>query len=212
MPEAVQLSAVDIAGALLALGLLVALLVLLIDTLRTGIAPMPSTARVRARMLGLVPPDVTGTLFELGSGWGTLSRAIADRFPDTRVVACEVSWVPFLWSALRQAVSRRHNLSLQHADLFDAALANASVVFCYLGPAAMERLAEKLRREAAPGTLVISNTFGLRGWPHDQVEQIDDLYHMRVYLYRVPDAVAASAAAGRGAWAWLRRASRSTVG
>jgi len=66
---------------------LLAISLTLIYTMKTGISPVPTSPRVRDKMLAMIPPDrlagiERGRLFDLGSGWGTLAFALAKRFPD----------------------------------------------------------------------------------------------------------------------------------
>ena len=56
----------------------------LIYTIKTGISPVPTSPRVRDKMLAMIPPErlaaiERGRLFDLGSGWGTLAFALAKR-------------------------------------------------------------------------------------------------------------------------------------
>ncbi|PTL78130.1 trans-aconitate 2-methyltransferase [Vitiosangium sp. GDMCC 1.1324] len=178
------------AGALLYLllvGLLVAgMLSIVFHTLRTGISPMPTSAKVRRQLLTLLPPELEGTLLELGSGWGTLAFALADHCPRARVVAFELSPLPLAFSRLRQRLAPRPNLQLVREDFFRASFSGASAVVCYLFPGAMLRLAPKLSEELAPGTRILSHTFALRGWKPLRTLVVDDLYRTPIYLYEVP--------------------------
>ena len=162
-----------------------AVAVMLVYTLITGISPVPTTSRVRATMLALMPAHLSGLIFELGSGWGALAFALARRYPDARIVAFELSPVPWLVSRLRQAVMPAPNLRIHRADFMAASLQGASAVVCYLYPGAMERLEPKFAAELAPGTPVVSNTFALPGWRPAAVRRAGDLYASPVYLYYV---------------------------
>lgn len=178
------------AGALLFL-LLLALLLggmlsIALYTLRTGISPMPTSGKVRRQLLTLVPADLEGPLLELGSGWGTLAFALADHCPRARVVAFELSPLPYAFSWLRQRLAPRPNLQLVRQDFLRASFSGASAVVCYLYPGAMTRLAPKLDGELAPGALVFSHTFALRGWKPLRTLLVDDLYRTPVYVYQVP--------------------------
>ncbi len=150
-------------------------------TLKLGISPMPTSPGVRAAMLALMPADTRGVVHELGAGWGGLALALARHCPDARVVAWELSWVPFVVAATRARLARLPNLEVRRADFFAADLREASVLVCYLFTGAMRRLDEKLRREL-PGAplVVITNTFLLHGWPEEQAVVVDDLYRTRV--------------------------------
>ncbi len=178
------------AGALLFLLLLALLLAgmlsIVLHTLRTGISPMPTSDKVRRQLLSLLPPELDGTLLELGAGWGSLAFALADHCPRARVVAFELSPLPYAFSRLRQRLAPRPNLQLVREDFFRASFAEASAVVCYLYPGAMSQLAPKLSQELAPGTRILSHTFALRGWKPLRTLIVDDLYRTPIYLYEVP--------------------------
>ena len=186
----VACEAVSTAGALLFLLLLALLLAGMLSivfyTLRTGISPMPTSGKVRRELLSLLPETLEGTLLELGSGWGTLAFALADHCPRARVVAFELSPLPYAFSRLRQRLAPRPNLQLVREDFLRASFSGASAVVCYLYPGAMRRLAPTLSVELAPGTRILSHTFALRGWKPLRTLVVDDLYRTPIYLYEVP--------------------------
>ncbi len=173
--------------ALLSLALVLTVFVLLLAySVRTGISPVPTTPRVAEALLALVPEIPPGTVYELGSGWGNLAVALARRFPDRPVMAYELSPLPWLASRLWLHLFPQANLTLRRADFFEAPLGRAALVACYLYPGAMGRLAPKLERELAAGTLVLSNCFAVPGWLPAIVTHAGDAYGTKVYLYRMP--------------------------
>ena len=141
---------------------------------------------VRRQLLSLLPADLEGTILELGSGWGTLAFALADRCPRAQVVAFELSPLPYAFSRLRQRLAPRPNLRLVRQDFFTASFAGASAVVCYLFPSGMGRLAPKLSGELPPGARILSHTFALRGWQPLRTLVVDDLYRTPIYLYEAP--------------------------
>jgi hypothetical protein len=158
---------------------------LLFFTLKLGISPMPTSAKVRAAMLSLLPTNTRGVVHELGAGWGGLALALARHCPDAHVVAWEVSWVPFAVAAIRARLARLPNLEVRRADFFAGNLGEAHVLVCYLFTGAMRRLDTKLRREFASAPLVvITNTFLLHGWPQEKALVVDDFYRSRVVRYQ----------------------------
>jgi hypothetical protein len=159
-----------------------------LHTLVTGISPMPSSRRARRAMLALLPAEVDGVIFELGAGWGTLALPLARRYPRCRVVAVELSPVPWLVSRLRRAWSGLANLEVRRADIHRTPLGDAGLVICYLYPGAMERLRPRLERELPPGCLVFSNCFRVPGWRPSRVVPFAGWFGDEMYLYRVPDA------------------------
>ncbi len=166
--------------------LLKALALLLVFIVRTGNAPLPTMPRVASAMFDLIPSGTRGVIYELGSGWGGLARGLAERFPASRVVAYELSPLPWLVSRLWQRLSPRPNLTIHLADFHKIALGNAAVVCCYLHARAMRRLAVKFERELADGALVVSNSFPVPGWTPAAVGRAEDQHETPVYLYRMP--------------------------
>ena len=171
-------------SALVLLGASV-LLLIAIYTWSTGIGPTPSSARARTLMLDQLPAACGGVIYELGSGWGGLARALARRFPEATVIGCELSPVPWLGAALWQTVCPLPNLLLRRVDFRDVSLKDADAVVCYLSPSLMADLSDKLRTELPMGACVISLAFALPRWQADAEKQMEDLLSTSVYVYRV---------------------------
>jgi len=151
--------------------------------LSVGIAPLPTTRRVRSAMFELLPNEATGEVHELGAGWGALAFPLADRYPSSVVVAWEASPVPFAFCWLRQRLRPRPNLVLRLGDFLSADLRRAGIVTCYLFPKGMERLDAKLGEELPAGAVVISNTFALRRRTPSASIVVADLYRTHVFRY-----------------------------
>jgi len=171
---------------------LAAFALLLAYTIRTGISPVPTTPRVAAEIFescppeSLIPAESGGAVYELGSGWGHLALALAQRFPERAVVGYELSPLPWLVSRLLLRLRPRPNLVLRRADFWAAELGDAALIVCYLYPGAMRRLREKFERELPKGALVVSNAFLVPGWRPLETRHAADQYGTPVYLYRMP--------------------------
>ena len=154
-------------------------------TLIIGNPPTPTSPRVRARLMAVLPPLGSGSVFELGSGWGTLAFPLARRFPERPVIAVERAPVPWLASRLRLALAGPPNLKIERGDFLARPLDGAALVVCYLHAPAMARLKTKLEAELTPGCWVLSHTFRMAGWEPVRTEGAGDLYRTPVYLYRM---------------------------
>ena len=165
---------------------LIAAASIITTTLIRGISPMPSTSKVMTAVEQALPKEIKGKVYELGCGFGALAVRIASLHPEGQVHAYEVSPIPWLVTFLRQKLYKQPNMTLHWDDFFRIDLGDATVVFCYLFPGAMERLQKKFEKELKPGTLVISNTFAIPGWEPEQVIKVPDLYRTKVYVYRAP--------------------------
>lgn len=156
-------------------------------SLLNGISPMPTSSHAKASLLSLLPNELQGTIYELGSGWGTLLFPLAKKYTVCQVVGLETSPIPYYISWLWLQWLQLSHVKLIRQDFFTVNLNDASLVVCYLYPKAMEKLKVKFLAELKPGTFVASNTFAVPGWHPETVIGVGDLYHTKVYLYRVPE-------------------------
>ena len=154
-------------------------------SLKNGITPTITTSKAKHLILNHVPTIGQGKIIELGSGWGTMAFAFADRFPNCQVVAFETSFFPFLYAKLQQFFFPRPNLIFLRQDFFTASLQDATLIYCYLYPAAMQRLKLKFESQLPQACTVISYTFAIPSWQPARILQVDDLYHNKVYLYSI---------------------------
>lgn len=154
-------------------------------SLRNGISPMPTSWKAKRCLLSALPEKLDGTIYELGSGWGTLLFPLAERYPGSRAVGIENSPLPFWASKMVQRFKRLSNVHLLQKDFYTVPLEGAGLVVCYLYPGAMKRLKEKFERELAKGTWVVSNTFAVPGWEPAAVVDVGDLYRSRIYVYQM---------------------------
>lgn len=115
-------------------------------------------------------------LVDLGSGNGGVLIAAADRGIRARGVEINPFWVWYArWRIRRRGLA--HLAAVTRGDMFTYPIADADIIFMYLVPVAMARLAPRLRSEAAPGTRIIVNRFPLPGWIPVREQNEIFLYH-----------------------------------
>ncbi len=153
------------------------------STLKTGISPMMSSSKACKTMLGEIDMDKEGSLIDLGSGWGTLVIAVAQKYPDKQVIGYELSWLPWLVSTILKCSLRLDNLTIYRKDFTNAELNTASNLVCYLFPGAMIALQEKLEDEVFNKITIVSNTFALPSYQPTRVIRLRDLYQTPIYVY-----------------------------
>lgn len=168
------------------LGILAVLLVvavgwsLLATYVGTGVPPVPCRTGEAANVIELLrAADLPErpTIFELGCGWGGMACAIADAFPEARIIGVEVSPLPGLVASARSR--RRANLEVVRDDFHRISLADADAITAYLMIKPMVRLAETLDRELSPGTAVVALAFWFR-------ERRTQITRTNAALYRWP--------------------------
>ena len=187
-----------------------ALLELAYGVYRHGIGPTPSGLAAREALAEMCCDETRRgreynpagplTIYELGSGWGGLSLKIAralSRAPHSdaqsvRVVGYEVTFTPYLTSALSalilRAIHQSVDLEFRRADLICglSAVQRGDLCVCYLCPAQMERIADYIEatRTLPPFTL-ISLTFALPNVTPSARYVLPTLYRDPIYVYEI---------------------------
>jgi len=129
---------------------------------------VPSSGKVKDALIADVAERLEKsakplTVMDLGSGWGTLLLPLARRFPQHNFVGIEYSRLPYIVSRLR--ARKLGNMQFLRQDFFQSDIAQADIVFLFLLPSTMQKLAEKCHNELKAGTLIYANRFKL---PSDQ--------------------------------------------
>lgn len=151
---------------------------------RYGITPTPTSAKVQQKLFAILPELESCEIAELGSGWGTLSFALARHFPRCQIRSYEISPFPFLVSNMVAHCLAYSNLNIERKDFFHVSLSDISLVVCYLYPGAMQKLKIKFEKELSLHAYIVSHTFAIPGWKPIRLVYADDLYHTPIYLYQ----------------------------
>ena len=143
------------------------------------------SARVRVRTaLDHVPMKAGDLLVDIGCGDGRVLRE-ANRRYGVRALGFEVN--PLAYALARLGAIGMEGIEVRLTNFWNVDIGDADVVFCYLFPDVMGRLARKLLRELRPGTLVISCNFPLPGWRHRELLYPESSLHADpIYLYQIP--------------------------
>ena len=147
-----------------------------------------STSPVRIEtFLEAIPLRPDELLLDLGCGDGRVLRAAHRRY-GVKALGFEVN--PLAYSIACLLSMGIHGIKVRWGNFWSRDLGDADVIFCYLFPDVMERLASKLEKELKPGTRVISCNFFLPGWHAEKILRPDSSRHNDpIYVYRIPDAL-----------------------
>ncbi len=162
---------------------------LIYNTIKLGISPMPSSSKAYHAMLKLIAETGSGTIVDLGSGWGNFVIPLAKSQPKRQIIGYELSLLPWLTSLLAKKLFALDNLTLYRENFYHAKLPKASVLVCYLYPQAMSKINDKLRVEQPNVDYLISNNFALPSWQPEQVITLGDFYKSPIYRYKISDAM-----------------------
>jgi hypothetical protein len=80
----------------------------------------------------------------------------------------------------------QNKIKIRREDFWEADLSGADVVFCYLYPDVMKKLAAKLAVGLKPGTVVVSSNFSIPGFVPSKVLRLENSWHNDpIYVYRL---------------------------
>lgn len=166
------------------LAILVLLVVSVIDILRLKIAPTPTSKKVATKLIEMLPKSIDGTIYELGSGFGTLTLKLAKHYPHTKIVAFEKAIVPFVISKLLFGIYRIKNVELRFKDFRKESFKGGQYFICYLYRQIMPFIAKKIESEVIEACWLISHTFEVLHRDSTQLAYSKDLYNTPIYFYQ----------------------------
>ncbi|HEX7535363.1 MAG TPA: class I SAM-dependent methyltransferase [Syntrophales bacterium] len=143
------------------------------------------SAHVRVRtFLDHVPMKAGDLLVDIGCGDGRVLREAKRRY-GVRALGFEVNLLAYILARLRTI--GMEGIEVRLRNFWNVDIGDADVVFCYLFPDVMGRLAQKLEKELRPGTRVISCNFSFPGWRHRELLYPESPRHADpIYLYQIP--------------------------
>lgn len=145
---------------------------------------VPSKNRVVKKMVSLAKLQPKETVYDLGCGD---ARLLIEASKKTKItpVGFEIAPLVYVLAKLRAFLSPK-KIQVKFQNFFSANLHKANVIFCYLIPNVMPRLASKIKRECRRGTRIISNTFSIPGLKIDKISPKNAAKGMpTIYVYKI---------------------------
>jgi SAM-dependent methyltransferase len=151
---------------------------------------VPTEESMLGPMFELANVTADDTLYDLGSGDGTIVIAAAKRFGATGVgIEYDADLVQHA-TCLAAAEGVADRVTFVQGDIFESDFGDATVVAIYLTPQVNLRLMPMLLA-LTPGTRIVAYSFGIGDWEPDA--QVDSFGDGSVFFYVVPAKVG-------GAW------------
>lgn len=178
-------------GQLAAAGLLGAAGAHLPAAIAQGAAPrrqpdvifVPTPNAVVDKMLEMAGVTAADIVYDLGSGDGRIPITAAQRF-GARGVGIDINPARIEEARANAKQAKvEDKVRFIEGDLFEASIAEATVVTLYLLNTLNAKLRPKLLRELKPGTRVVSHAFNMGDWQPERSETVD---FSSVYLWRIP--------------------------
>ena len=172
-----------LAGSLFALKMAYVLCTALALPITQG-ALFVSTTKTRiAAFMDAVPMKTGQMLMDLGCGDGRVLRQAYKNY-GVRAIGFEVNLLAYLKARMLSIGMK--GVKIKRKNFWTQNLAEADVVFCYLYPDVLKKLAAKLQTELRPGTLVVSCNFAMPGFnPLTVLRPEGALHSDPLYIYRV---------------------------
>lgn len=146
--------------------------------------PLFLTSRqAHAALAELLPHTPGFRLIDLGSGLAGVLATLSRVRPDGRYEGIETAPLPMLISKLR--LLGKPDCAVAWGSFWQRDLSEFDVVYAYLSPAPMEQLWRKVRAEMKPGSLFVSNTFGVPGIDPERTIALDDLSSSVLHVWRM---------------------------
>jgi len=139
-----------------------------------GWSPTPvETVKAMLRLGDVKPGDM---LYDLGAGDGRIVTIAARDF-GARAIGYEIDPIRFIISWLRIVFSGvSGKATVRFKNFYNADLSPATVVTLFLRQHTNENLREKLERELAPGTRVLTYYWTFDKWKPVKVDRRVDIY------------------------------------
>lgn len=165
--------------------LLVLLLLSLVfwGTVKGDVPLFLSSSAVGKAVIAVVARERAASFVDLGAGVGTVVAPLARQRPDLRIDALERAPLP--WLLARWRCRKLPNVQVRLVSLWRRNLTEYNVVFAFLSPLVMARVAEKVRSEMREGSLFISSSFPVQDWVPETIVEVDDGRKTRLYCYRI---------------------------
>jgi len=144
-----------------------------------------SSRKAWAAVANLLPCKPDFCLLDVGAGLGGMLGYLSLKRLDGRFYGMEIAPLPFALAWLRRKAGRGMH-QIRWGDFWSHNFAAYDVVYAYLSPVPMARLWAKACTEMATGSRFISNTFPVFGAEPEEIVDLDDFHHSRLYVYRIP--------------------------
>ncbi|MGE5146651.1 MAG: methyltransferase domain-containing protein [Candidatus Eiseniibacteriota bacterium] len=159
---------------------------------------VPTPPAVVERMLQMADVRSDDIVYDLGSGDGRIVIAAAKE-RGARGTGVEID--PALIAESKknaEAAGVADKVRFIQADLFTVDFHDATVVMLYLGRTLNVRLRDRILKDLAPGTRVVSHAFDMGDWKADEHDVVQE---REVFSWVVPAEVA-------GKWRWTEGTGR----
>jgi len=122
-------------------------------------------------------------IYDLGCGDGQFLIEAAKFLPQ-KCIGYELSPIPYFLALFKAIFYGRGRVKIIFGNFFKADIRNADIVYVYLVPPLLSRVAQKLRQELRSGAVVFSKGSPLPGLNHVNRIALDEWRDYWLYIYK----------------------------
>jgi len=100
---------------------------------------------------------------ELGSGDGRVVSTAVKKY-QVRGIGIEISPLLVWYSRFLAKIKKINYIEFRQENIYKTDISKADVIYMFLMPKMLEKLKDKLSKEAKKGALIISHGFRIHGW------------------------------------------------
>ena len=168
---------------ILTIGVILVYFFTLIANLLVKVPFVPTSERIIKHIVKLAKLKKGEKVYDLGCGDG---RFLIEAQKKTKTIATgyEVALLPYYLAKIRKYFSGA-KIKINMQNFLKANLADANVIYCYLGPDVMTTIGEKIKKECRKGTRLYSNSFSIKNMKPKKVwKKNPDKKLPTIYLYQ----------------------------
>ena len=172
-----------LAGGLFGLKIIYVLSITLVLPITQGALYVSTSRKKIAAFIDAVPMNAHQMLVDLGCGDGRVLREARRRY-GVETIGYEIN--PLAYLKARFSSFGCSNIKIKRQNFWEADLSGADVVFCYLYPDVMRKLAAKFKYGLKPGAIVVSCNFPLPEFVPQKILRLQNsLHNDPMYVYQI---------------------------
>lgn len=130
------------------------------EILSTDAPFIPTSTEVIDNIIENIQLTKNSVLYDLGCGDARILKRAVELEPYINVVGIEIAFIPYL---LAKFYTRKHKrIKIRRENIFEANISDATHIFLYLYPKAVNKLIENIKKQCVPGTRIISCDFEIK--------------------------------------------------
>ena len=145
---------------------------------------VPTTNKQTEALLALIKPKRKTKILELGCGDGRFLRIAAKKYHCTGL-GIDINPVVLLKARLAAHYQKLKNLKFENRNIFNQSFVGYDIIYLFLMPKLLGKIAPQLKKEMKPSTLVISHGFKIPTCDR-YITRVVQSHPFDSYFYRFP--------------------------